>query len=64
MLRPDQVSADLCGKAQLFHDLLLSPIRLLPGKSRTYFEMHFINAEMTMYFSGTAEKKITAVHSL
>lgn len=62
MLRPDQVSADLCGKAQLFHDLLLSPIR--PCKIRTDFEMHFINAEMTTYFSGVAEKKVTPVHSL
>lgn len=50
MLRPDQVSADLCGKAQLFHDLLLSPIRLLPCKNRADFEMHFTNAEMAMYF--------------
>lgn len=46
MLRPDQVSADLCGKAQLFHDLLLSPISL--SKSRRDFKMHFTNAEMTM----------------
>jgi len=56
MLRPDQVSADLRGKAQLFHDLLLSPIRLMACKSRTACALHLINAKMTKYFSGMAEK--------
>lgn len=56
MLRTDQVSADLPGKAQLFHDLLLSPIRLMPCKRRTEFGLHFIKAKMTKYFSDMAEK--------
>lgn len=56
MLGTDQVSADLHGKAQLFHDLLLSPIRFMPCKSRTDFGLHFINAKMTKYFSGMAEE--------
>lgn len=57
MLRPDQVSVDLCGKAELFHDLLLSSIRLLPCKSRTHLEMYFTNAEMTTWFSDMAKQK-------
>lgn len=50
MLRTDQVSADSHGKVQIFHDLLLSPIRLVPCKSRTGSGLHFLNARMTKYF--------------
>lgn len=50
MLRTDQVSAGSQGKVQLFHDLLLSPIRPVSCKSRTGSGLHFLNGKMTKYF--------------